>query len=57
MKLYSEFGEITSKYHEGKNIIKKKFEKLGGKEILEKYINYQCGNFDNEIINIYKKFY
>lgn len=57
IEIYLEFGEITSKYHEGKNIIKKKFEKLGGKEILEKYINYQCGNFDNEIINIYKKFY
>jgi hypothetical protein len=57
IEIYLEFGEITSKYHEGKNIIKKKFETLGGKEILEKYINYQCGNFDNEIINIYKKFY
>ncbi len=49
-EFYLTFGKELSKYFEGKNIIKEKFDKLGGNELLEKYLNFPDESFINEII-------
>ena len=55
LEYYLEFGKMMEKYFNGKNIILEKFNQLGGKELLEKYMN-----FDNHLqkqINYLLKFY
>jgi len=56
LEFYLIFGKNLSKYFDGKNLIKEKFYKLGGNELLEKYINFPDENLAHEIINIYKNF-
>ena len=51
-EFYLTFGKELNKYFEGKNIIKEKFDKLGGNELLEKYLNFPDESFINEIIFI-----
>ena len=55
-EFYLTFGKELSKYFGGKNIIKKKFDKLGGNELLEKYLNFPDESFINEIIFILQNF-
>ena len=55
-EFYLTFGKELSKYFEGKNIIKEKFDKLGGNELLEKYLNFPDENLVNEIISIFQNF-
>ena len=55
-EFYLAFGKELSKYFGGKNLIKEKFYKLGGNELLEKYINFPDENLAHNIINIYKNF-
>ena len=55
-EFYLAFGKELSKYFGGKNLIKEKFYKLGGNELLEKYINFSDENLAHNIINIYKNF-
>ena len=43
-----------AKYFEGKNLIVEKFNKLGGKELLDKYIQYENENLLNKYL-IYSK--
>jgi hypothetical protein len=54
---YLRFGKLMSKNYEGKNLIKEKFDKLGGNELLEKYLNFSDENLNREIIYIYKNYY
>ena len=56
-EIYLSFGQLMSKYYEGKNLIRDKFDKLGGKELLEKYINYSDANITRQILDIYNKYY
>jgi hypothetical protein len=56
-EIYLSFGKLMSKYFEGKNLIKEKFDKLGGNELLEKYLNFSDENLNREIIYIYKNYY
>ena len=46
-----------SKYFEGKNLIKEKFDKLGGQELLEKYSNFSDANISKQITYIYHNYY
>ena len=55
-EFYLTFGKELSKYFEGKNIIKEKFDKLGGNELLEKYLNFPDENLVLEIISIFQNF-
>ena len=56
-EIYLSFGQLMSKYFEGKNLIKDKFDKLGGKELLEKYINFSDVNISKQIVYIYNNYY
>ena len=46
-----------AKYFEGKNLIVEKFNKLGGKELLDKYIEYEDKKLTEEISYIFKEYY
>ena len=55
-EFYLTFGKELSKYFEGKNIIKEKYDKLGGNEFLEKYLNFPDETLLHEIIFILHNF-
>ena len=55
LEYYLEFGKMMEKYFNGKNIILEKFNKLGGKELLEKYMNFD--NYLQKQINYLLNFY
>ena len=57
LEIYFSFGKETSQYFQGINLIKEKFDKLGGKELLEKYINTSEEKLNKIIKNIFKNFY
>ena len=56
-EFYLMFGNMMSKYFEGRNIIKEKFDKLGGKELLEEYLNYPDDNLVKKVGFIFENFY
>ena len=56
-EIYLNFGDLMSKYYDGKNLVKDKFDKLGLNELLEKYLNCPNDNLSRQIIYIYKKYY
>ena len=56
-EIYLSFGKLMSKYFEGKNLIKEKFDKLGGQELLEKYSNFSDANISKQITYIYHNYY
>ena len=56
-EIYLSFGKLMSKYFEGKNIIKDKFDKLGGQELLEKCSNFSDSNISKQITYIYHNYY
>ena len=56
-EIYLSFGKLMSKYFEGKNLIKDKFDKLGGQELLEKYSNFSDSNISKQITYIYHNYY
>ena len=51
---YMTFGSKMSEYFGGKNIIKEKFDKFGGNELLEKYLNFPDENLVKQIISVIK---
>lgn len=57
LDIFFNYGEYMSKYYEGKNLIIDRFNKLGGRELLEKYTNYPNENICKEINVILKKYY
>ena len=41
LEIIFEFGKCMMKYYNGINVVVDKFNSLGGKELLDKYLNYQ----------------
>ena len=57
IEFYLSYGKIMEKYFNGKNIIFDKFNKLGGQELLDKYINASSKALNDQILYILKEFY
>ena len=57
LEFYFGFGKLMSKYYEGKNKVIEKFDKLGGKELLDKYINFDNKKLTEQIEYILREFY
>ena len=57
IEYYLSFGKITKKYFNGKNYIIEKFNKIGGKELLDKYIDYPNEIVKEIISYILKEYY
>ena len=57
IEYYLSFGKITKKYFDGKNYIIEKFNKIGGKELLDKYIDYPNEIVKEMISYILKEYY
>ena len=56
-EIYLKFGKLLSENFQGRNLIKEKFDKLGGNDLLQKYINYPEESLVKEINNIYQNYY
>lgn len=52
-----EFGECMKKYCDGKNIILDKFNAFGGKELIDKYLNYQNDKLCELLNSIIEQYY
>lgn len=57
LEFYLSLGKIMEKYFNGKNIILEKFNKLGGKELLDKYILIDNKSLNDQIYYILKNYY
>ena len=57
LEFYFNCGKEMAKYFEGKNLIVEKFNKLGGKELLDKYIQYENEKLTEQISYILKEYY
>ena len=57
IEFYLCYGKMMEKSLDGKNIVLVKFNKLGGKELLDKYINSQNKILNDQILYIEKEFY
>ena len=56
-EIYFEHGRILEQYFDNKNIVVDKFNKIGGKELLEKFRCYPNEKICEEIEYLLKKFY
>ena len=57
IEFYLCYGKMMEKSLDGKNIVLVKFNKLGGKELLDKYINSQNKILNDQILYLKEEFY
>ena len=57
IEFYLCYGKMMEKSLDGKNIVLVKFNKLGGKELLDKYINSQNKILKDQILYLEEEFY
>ena len=57
LEIIFEFGKCMMKYYDGKNIVLDKFNVLGGKELLDKYLIYQNDKLSELINKIIEEYY
>jgi len=57
LEVIFEFGKCMMKYYDGRNIVLDKFNALGGKELLDKYLNFQNDNLCELLNKIMEEFY
>ena len=57
LEYYFNNGKEMSKYYDGQNLIVNKFNKLGGNELINKYINYKNEKLTEQLAYILKEYY